>query len=333
MANGTDFENFYTDGALDRAAHLRRGEGWLGDLLARPDTAIIPVWRSKNLVSGLADGPGKSGVEALLSAPRGDPKSVMLEGEAAAGLCEAGGQIVLLGLREARAFIGVDLSAVGAPESLPPLEPILASGDTVFADLRAVGPLLDRRDGALFAYARGMMTWHRRHLFCGLCGTATTSREAGHLRVCGDEDCATHHFPRTDPAVIMLVTDGTRCLLGRQAAWPPGMHSTLAGFVEPGESLEGAVAREVFEEAGIRVNNVRYHSSQPWPFPGSVMLGFHAAAASTEITVDESELEAVQWFEADWIRENDGKGGFRLPRLDSIARRLVDGWLDSVTGS
>ena len=323
-------ENFYTDGALDRAAHLRHAEGWLGDLLARADTAIVPVWRSKNLVSGLADGPGKSGVEALFGAPRGDPEAVLLEGEAAAGLCESGGQIVFLGLREKRAFIAVDLSALSAPESLPSLAPAFASGDTAFADLRAVGPLLERRDGALFAYARGMMTWHRRHLFCGLCGTATASQLAGHLRVCGNEDCATHHFPRTDPAVIMLVTDGTRCLLGRQAAWPPGMHSTLAGFVEPGESLEGAVAREVFEEAGVRVRDVRYHSSQPWPFPGSVMLGFHAEAASTQITVDESELEAAKWFEADWIRENDGEDGFRLPRVDSIARRLVDGWLERV---
>ncbi len=324
-------ENFYTDGALDRAAHLRRGEGWLQGLLARPDTAIVPVWRSKNLVSGLEDGPGKSGIEALLGTPRGDPKAVLLEGEAAAGLCETGGQVVFLGLRDERAFIAVDLSQASAPETLPSLEAVLASGDTAFADLRAVGPLLERRDGALFAYARGMMTWHRRHLFCGLCGTATSSHEAGHLRVCGNEDCATHHFPRTDPAVIMLVTDGTRCLLGRQAVWPPGMHSTLAGFVEPGESLEDGVAREVFEEAGVPVRDVRYHSSQPWPFPGSVMLGFYATATSTEITVDESELEAAHWFEADWIRSHDGKDGFRLPRIDSIARRLVDDWLGRFT--
>ena len=330
MADERACENFYTDGALDRAAHLRRGEGWLEGLLARTDTAIVPLWRSKNLVSGLADGPGKSGIEALLGTPRGDPKAVLLEGQAAAGLCETGGQVVFLGLRDGRAFIAVDLSALSAPEALPALAPALASGDTAFADLRAVGPLLERREGALFAYARGMMTWHRRHLYCGLCGTPTASGEAGHLRICGKAECATHHFPRTDPAVIMLVTDGTRCLLGRQAVWPPGMHSTLAGFVEPGESLEGAVAREVFEEVGVRVRDVRYHSSQPWPFPSSVMLGFHAEAASTEITVDESELEAAHWFEAEWIREHDGQGGFRLPRVDSIARRLVDGWLDGV---
>ena len=323
-------ENFYTDGGLDRAAHLRRGAGWLEELLARPDTAVVPLWRSKNLVSGLEGGPGESGIGALFNAPHSNPKAVYLEGEAAASLCETGGEIIFLGLREKRAFIAVDLSPIRAPESLPPLADMLSSDETDFADLRAVGPLLDRRDGALFAYARGMMTWHRRHIYCGLCGTETASRDAGHLRVCGNEDCGTHHFPRTDPAVIMLVTDGTRCLLGRQAAWPPGMHSTLAGFVEPGESLEGAVAREVFEEAGVRVNDVHYHSSQPWPFPGSVMLGFHATATSTEITVDESELEAAHWFEADWIKANDGKGGFRLPRVDSIARRLVEDWLESV---
>ncbi|MHA1537589.1 MAG: NAD(+) diphosphatase [Alphaproteobacteria bacterium] len=323
-------ENFYTDGALDRAAHLRRGEGWLEDLLGRKGTAVLPLWRSKNLVSGLEGGPGDSGIGALFDAPHSNPQAVYLEGQAAAELCAAGGEIILLGLRGERAFIAVDISPVGAPETLAPLAGVLSSGETYFADLRAVGPLLDRRDGALFAYARGMMTWHRRHLFCGLCGAETVSHEAGHLRICGNEDCSTHHFPRTDPAVIMLVTDGTRCLLGRQAAWPPGMHSTLAGFVEPGESLEGAVAREVFEEAGIRVNNVHYHSSQPWPFPSSVMLGFHAEATSTEITVDESELEAAEWFEADWIRAHAGKDGFRLPRVDSIARRLVDGWLEGV---
>jgi len=187
--------------------------------------------------------------------------------------------------------------------------------------------MMGRHQGALLAYARGMLTWHRRHRFCGSCGGATDSAEAGFLRVCRNPECQHHHFPRTDPAVIMLVVDGERCLLGRQARWPAGMYSTLAGFVEPGETLEEAVAREVKEESGVSVRRVRYHSSQPWPFPTSLMLGFYAEAASHDIAVNGDELEDARWFERGWLRENDGKNGFFLPRRDSIARRLVNDWL------
>jgi len=150
---------------------------------------------------------------------------------------------------------------------------------------------------------------------------------AGHTRECTDRACATIHFPRTDPATIMLVTDGDRCLLGRQKVWIPGMYSTLAGFVEPGESLEDAVAREVLEETGIAVGAVHYHSSQPWPFPANIMLGFHADATTTEIKVDYGELEDARWFERDWILAHVDDDTFRLPRRDSIARRLVEDWL------
>ncbi len=139
--------------------------------------------------------------------------------------------------------------------------------------------------------------------------------------------CATSHFPRTDPAVIMLVTDGERALLGRQKSWPQGQHSTLAGFVEPGESLEDAVAREVFEETRVVVGEVRYHSSQPWPFPSSIMLGFTAVARTSEITVDPSELEDARWFDRDWMLAHQDDDEFRLPRRDSIARRLIEDWL------
>jgi NAD+ diphosphatase len=186
---------------------------------------------------------------------------------------------------------------------------------------------MDRAEGSVLAYARGMIWWHSRHRFCGVCGGPTESAEAGHVRRCLDAACATTHFPRTDPAVIMLVTDGERALLGRQKAWPKGQHSTLAGFVEPGECLEDAVAREVCEETGIRVEEVRYHSSQPWPFPASIMLGFTASAATTEIAVDTSELEDARWFERGWIRRHGDDDEFRLPRRDSIARHLIEDWL------
>src|SRR5262249_47246584 len=153
-----------------------------------------------------------------------------------------------------------------------------------------------------------------------VCGSATESVDAGHVRRCSNAACATQHFPRTDPAVIMLVTDGDRALLGRQRSWPAGQHSTLAGFVEPGESLEDAVAREVFEETGIRVAEVRYHSSQPWPFPSSIMLGFTAKALTTEITIDPDEIEAAAWFDRRFLLNPPDDDEFRLPRRDSIAR-------------
>ena len=171
-----------------------------------------------------------------------------------------------------------------------------------FADLRQVGPRIERREGALLALARAMVFWHQRHRYCGLCGSPTRSEEAGHMRRCTDPACNAMHFPRTDPAVIMLVTDGERALLGRNKNFPlPGMYSTLAGFVEPGESLEDAVAREVREETGVEVGAVHYHSSQPWPFPGNIMLGFHAEARTTEITIDYGELEDARWFTRDWL--------------------------------
>jgi len=147
------------------------------------------------------------------------------------------------------------------------------------------------------------------------------------MRRCTNPECKAMHFPRTDPAVIMLVTDGARALLGRNKNFPPGMYSTLAGFVEPGESLEEAVAREVYEETKITLDEVLYHSSQPWPFPASLMLGFHAKARTTEIEVDQKELEAARWYERSWLLAHKDDDDFRLPRRDSIARRLLEDWL------
>ena len=177
-----------------------------------------------------------------------------------------------------------------------------------------------------------MIFWHSRHRFCGVCGAPTRSEEAGHVRRCTEAGCATMHFPRTDPAVIMLVTDGDRALLGRNKNFLPGMYSTLAGFVEPGESLEDAVAREVREETAIEVGAVHYHSSQPWPFPANIMLGFYAEAASTAITVDYGELEDARWFERDWLLSHTDDDNFRLPRRDFIARRLIEDWLSRSGG-
>jgi NAD+ diphosphatase len=229
---------------------------------------------------------------------------------------------MLLGTRDGVAYFAADLSELEDPAAHPSF-----TGRGAFADLRAVGPLVAPDEGNLLAYARGLTWWHQRHRFCGVCGHPTLSAEAGHVRRCTNPDCGTSHFPRTDPAVIMLVHDGDRCLLGRQSRFPPGMYSTLAGFVEPGESLEEAVAREVLEETGVRVSDARYHSSQPWPFPASIMLGFHATATSREISTDQDELEDAAWFTRNELLTWDGSGSHRLPRPDSISRRLIEDWL------
>jgi NAD+ diphosphatase len=200
-----------------------------------------------------------------------------------------------------------------------------ASGDPV--GLRDAAARVSHADAGLLAYATAMVSWHRRHSFCANCGSPTAMAEAGHLRVC--PDCGAQHHPRTDPVVIMLVHDGDRVLLGRNARWPERRYSALAGFVEPGESLEEAVAREVCEEAGVGVGEPLYRSSQPWPFPASLMLGFHVPYVSGEAYVRDAELEDVRWFtRAELTAAAAGQSEFHLPPREAIARRLIDEWLE-----
>jgi NAD+ diphosphatase len=193
--------------------------------------------------------------------------------------------------------------------------------------LRDAAGRLSAADAGLVAYAVAMVNWHRGHPHCARCGAATAMGEAGHVRVC--PSCGAVHHPRTDPVVIMLVHDGDRVLLGRQARWPAGRYSTLAGFVEPGESIEEAVAREVREEACVEVAEPRYRSSQPWPFPASLMLGFHVPYASGDPRASDAELEDVRWFDrAEVAAMARGDAGvLALPPSEAIARRLIDEWL------
>jgi NAD+ diphosphatase len=299
--------NYYASGGLDRVSALRKDAAWLADRLGHASTRFLPIWRAQSLVRETGEG----------------PVPAVLERERAAPLLAGPAEPVLLGLDAETAVFALDVSALETPLDAVALD----ARDHRFLDLRTFGPLLGRHDGALLAYAKAMTHWHTRHRFCGVCGSATRSAEGGHVRHCTNAECKTSHFPRTDPAVIMLVADGDKCLLGRQAAWPTGMYSTLAGFVEPGESLEDAVAREVFEEAGIEVDTVTYHSSQPWPFPASIMLGFHATARSREIRIDNAELQDAQWFSRRWLLDQEDGPSFRRPRKDSIARRLIEDWL------
>jgi len=179
----------------------------------------------------------------------------------------------------------------------------------------------------MLAYARGISYWNRTHQYCGRCGKPTKSVKGGHERTCADETCGSSHFPRTDSAVIVLVHEGDECLLCRQSRWPPGMHSTLAGFLEPGESLEECVAREILEESNIRVADVRYHSSQPWPFPGTIMVGFMAQALNRDIEVDQIELEYAHWYKRDYLLNLAADDPFKMPGDYSISRRLIEDWL------
>ncbi len=300
--------NVYAGGTLDRAARRRGDARWLAARRDDPKTRYIAVWRGLCLVRG-----------------NDPPRAAFLSADAVARAASDGAPVALLGIRDESAHFAIDVSDLGDDPATEAL-----AGAATFQDLRAVGGLMPAPEAALMAHARGLMHWHARHRFCAVCGRPSELREAGHQRVCTDPACAAEHFPRTDPAVIVLVSDGDRCLMGRRAEWPAGMYSTLAGFVEPGESLEEAVVREIGEEAGIAVRDVRYQSSQPWPFPASLMLGFYATAASTEITVDHNELEDARWFDrAALMRPAEG---FRLPRRDSIARCLVEDWLSGEAG-
>jgi len=292
----------YTGGDLDRADALRKQPEWVAARLAEPGTLFVPMWRDRNFAMPFADRPVGAAAEQ-----------------------------VFLGLRDGRAIFAADLSHLEEAEALA------AAGDGNLRDLRELAAGLEARDAALLAYARGILHWHRNHRFCGRCGSPAESRRGGHMRVCLDPACGREHFPLISPAVIMLVErrgdDGTRyCLLGRHGRLPRGVWSTLAGFVELGESFEETVAREVLEEAGVRVARSRYVGSQPWPFPASLMVGFRAEASSSEITIDPEELDEARWFTAAEVRRFGGwydqEAEYRLPRRDSIASFLVQSWLE-----
>lgn len=292
--------HFYESRFLDRAAHLRQDANWLAHQLRAAETRLLPVWRNHVLVTA-----GDEPVLALTS-------TLEMEVELS--------DTAFLGLFDGVAHFAVDISSGDEP-------PLQELGE--FHDLRAVGPRMESDEGALAAFARGMLHWHKRHLFCGACGAPTENVWAGHKRHCTNPDCGLDHFPRTDPAVIMLIHDGGgRALLARAPNWPEGRHAVLAGFVEPCETLEQAVAREVFEEVGIEITDITYHSSQPWPFPSNIMLGFTARALSTDIKLDPTEIAEARWMTRKELRNSPEDESFALPRRDSISYRLIEDWMN-----
>ena len=288
-------QNVFAGAFVDRSGHRREDPQWLDDALASADARFAPVWHDKCLATD-------------------EPPRVSLLGNSEANPYLSTQECVFLGMFQDRPAFAFSID--GEIEA-----PFVDAGQ--FHDLRYLGTVLPADEANLAAHAIALISWHRLQKYCAICGSRTRAESGGNTRICTCGTCATRSFPRVDPAIIVLVSRGEQCLLGRQATWPEGRYSTIAGFVEPGESLEDAVRREVLEETNIDVGNVHYHSSQPWPFPSSLMLGFTAEAGSRDIQLNDGELEDARWFTRKECRSGFPKLPFRL----SIARRLVDDWL------
>jgi NAD+ diphosphatase len=296
----------YTGVNLDRAASIRPVESDVERLRVSEAARVLPIWNGNHLFD-IHEGGARfisSGEAALLGG------SVL--------------DFIFLGLANQTPWFALRVYGEEAPDH-PEI-------NGVFESLHPRVGSLDADQAAMLAYARGMVLWHANHLHCGRCGAPTESRDGGHIRRCSDLDCGYRAFPRTDAAVITLVEhpDGQRCLLGRQGGWPDGMYSVVAGFVEPGESLEECVIREVKEETGVVVTDVVYQASQPWPFPSSLMLGFNAKATTTDFAPDDDELDDIRWVTredlASYGEMGDETPGSKLPNRHSIARMLLDNW-------
>ena len=287
--------NVFAGAFVDRSGERRKDPDWLATAMSSDHSRFVPVWGEQCLVAG------------------DPPQMLLLSRQQIEGYVDEP-ELVFLGLfRDQPAFA---LSVSGTEP------PFIELGE--FHDLRFLGTALSPDEANLAAHARALVLWHTSQFCCGRCGSRTRPEAGGNSRVCTSVECGHVMFPRVDPAIIVLVAHGDRCLLGRQANWPAGRYSTIAGFVEPGESLEDAVRREVYEETNVHVSNVVYHSSQPWPFPSSLMLGFVAEATSTDIVLNDAELEDARWFTRD---ELTGPDLPKLPFRISISRRLVDHWI------
>jgi NAD+ diphosphatase len=298
--------NIFAGNPLDRASDRRADAAWLDAQAADPAALAVVFWNKQPLVETAA---GEAMQIAYVAADLG------------LRLAPAPEEQLFLGLWKGSPVFAVEIGGDADP-SMGAL-----SGMGRFEELRGVTLRLPAPEAAILATAKAVFEWRTRHRFCAACGQPSETADGGWKRVC--PACRTEHFPRTDPVVIMLAVHKDRCLMGRQAAWPQGMFSALAGFLEPGETIEEACARELFEEAGLRAVDVRYHSSQPWPFPTTLMIGLIAQVDSDEAAPDQTELEAVRWFTKAQARavlagENPD---VRAPSPMAIARTLLEAWV------
>jgi NAD+ diphosphatase len=286
----------FTGNPLDRASAERSDPEWINVQKARADARFLPVWQAKPLLAGNR--------AAFLSAAQLD--------------LDPGQLCVFLGLKD-----GQPLFAVAMAESDEP--PLAALGE--FRDMRAAAFILPDPDTAIAGQAKALIDWHRRHRFCANCGRETIPADGGYRRLC--PNCDTEHFPRTDPVVIMLPLMGEECLIGRNKRFPEGLYSAFAGFIEPGETMEEAVKRELQEEVSLKVAAVRYHASQPWPFPSSLMLGCYADAAAKDFKIDDHEIEDARWIAREEARQRLADkiaDGIKMPGTIAIARQLIADW-------
>src|SRR6185369_12255679 len=302
------FQNTFAGNPLDRASDRRTNSAWLAEQLASPDSLGFAMWNGRPFVEKAGDG--------------GDLQIAYLPAKLVGEL--AGGQerLLFMGLWKDTAVFAVDIDG-----GVDPSDGVL-QGLGKFEDLRAVALRVPATDAAILATAKSMFEWRRRHKHCAACGEPSQATDGGWKRKC--PACETEHFPRTDPVVIMLPYHGDRCMLGRQEAWPKGMFSALAGFLEPGESIEEACARELNEEAGLHAVKVRYHSTQPWPYPSSLMIGLIAEVEDDEGTPDQTELSEVRWFTRDEARQLiavEVEGAAAPGRL-AIAHQLIKAWVE-----
>jgi len=298
------FLNIFAGSPLDRAGERRSDAEWIAAQLAAPASLAVALWNGRPLLAG----PDEALRIAYLPAALAEELSGGRE------------RLLFLGLLAGTAVFAVDLEG-----EADPAEGRL-KGLGAFHEMRPAAALLPPPEVAIMGAARSMFEWRRRHRYCAVCGQPTHPVDGGWKRAC--PACKSEHFPRTDPVVIMLAHHGDRCLLGRQAAWPPGMFSTLAGFVEHGESIEEACARELAEEAKLRVRSARYHSTQPWPFPSSLMIGLIAEVEDDEGVADLIELSEVRWFTRAEARDLlAGKlPDLRCPPPLAIAHQLIKSW-------
>ena len=295
--------NFFAGPYIDRQSEARETPAWRAQAAADPATLYVAACGTTHL---------------MYTEPA--PRIAFLQADHPFAKSASDDQLVLLGWFRGARCVLVELEAADSAA--------LPTG-TRFEELRVVAGLLPSDEAGLLAYARGLSIWRSRHRFCGACGARLLRERAGHVLRCSDAGCAQEAFPRIDPAIIVMVSDGARALLGRQASWPPGRYSTIAGFVEPGESLEDAVVREVAEETGVAVRGIQYHSSQPWPFPASLMVGFQARCAPDAAIRVGGELEDVRWF----TRTEIDAGAAGLPPAHSISYRLISTWLADAANS